>query len=933
MAIRCRHLDMASRGDAGSSARLAWLRRGVSRLAFLRFAAPSALLLAALPGLAPAAWAQEPPHQTLNDRFSAASGDKKAPMVVEAKSVLYDDKAHTVTAEGDAQIYYKGKVLEADRVIYHRDTGRVMAEGSVKLTDTDGSITHADKMELTGDFKQGFVDVLRADTKERTHMSATRSEKIDADTTVFEKGTYTACPSCAAHPDRPTIWRLRADKITHKNDEQMLYYENAWFELYGVPIAYFPYLSAADPSVTRQSGFLAPRLTYRSTTGFGVGVPYFWAIAPNMDVTLTPMYLTRQGAFGEIDFRHRLENGFYEIQASGIHQNADSAFVPEPWGSGDRTNRGEVQTQGAIWLSPFWKFGWDVARVSDKWFLNDYGMPNSTLTGNFFRETSSTIYLNGQGDRGYFDLRGFAFQGMANTDYQPQLASVTPMLDYNKTVDLKPEQTFGIGGQLEIDANFTHSNAGLASYQQIGSVQLDNQYGLHPVCVVPTTPATIANKTAGLPDYTQNSCLLRGIGGDYTSGTVQLSWQRKFIDPIGEVWTPFAFARANGNYLDYSTSGSATFGTDTIANSSQSNFLSDNRQFNGWVTPGVGIEWRYPLLARTPLGSVVIEPIAQVIARPNSQNPNTMVNLDAQSLVFDDSNLFEWNKYSGYDRFETGVRSNYGAQFTLDMNKNGYVNAMFGQSAQLAGINSYATPDAANIGLLIRPRHPIFGLRLADHLFAELQLLVRHQGAVRRRHLGPAPLRRGGERQLRSVAFRRAIRRLRAAAADRLCLPPRRPAIRHALGTHRALFRVRQHQLRSEPALLQRLSGPARAGVRHRHLRPRRRLRRRLHQADAELHQRLVGQLRFPGDLYAQPDPVADARPAHAWRPQGADRAVALGGSGWRALQRQLTSFSEPDTQRSRAGFCAGIVVRINAIRRGGFRACGTGSRWTGLRA
>jgi LPS-assembly protein len=73
--------------------------------------------------------------------------------------------------------------------------------------------------------------------------------------------------------------------------------------------------------------------------------------------------------------------------------------------------------------------------------------------------------------------------------------------------------------------------------------------------------------------------------------------------------------------------------------------------------------------------------------------------MDSQSLVFDDSNLFEWNKYSGYDRFETGVRANYGAQFTLDMKQNGYLNAMFGQSASLAGINSYATPDMANIGL------------------------------------------------------------------------------------------------------------------------------------------------------------------------------------------------------------------------------------------
>jgi LPS-assembly protein len=165
------------------------------------------------------------------------------------------------------------------------------------------------------------------------------------------------------------------------------------------------------------------------------------------------------------------------------------------------------------------------------------------------------------------------------------------------------------------------------------------------------------------------------------------------------VFTPFAFLRANGNYLDYSTSGSATFGSDTIANAYQSNFFPYNDQARGSLMPGVGLEWRYPLLTRTPIGSLVIEPIAQIIARPNTQLSNTLVNMDAQSLVFDDSNLFEWNKYSGYDRFETGVRANYGAQFTLDMNKNGYVNAMFGQSAQVAGVNSYDTPDAANVGL------------------------------------------------------------------------------------------------------------------------------------------------------------------------------------------------------------------------------------------
>jgi LPS-assembly protein len=97
---------------------------------------------------------------------------------------------------------------------------------------------------------------------------------------------------------------------------------------------------------------------------------------------------------------------------------------------------------------------------------------------------------------------------------------------------------------------------------------------------------------------------------------------------------------------------------------------------------------------------MVFEPIVQIVARPNQEiGSNSLVNLDAQSLVFDDSTLFDWSKYSGYDRFETGTRANYGAQFTVNFNNGGYANLIGGQSYQLAGTNSYATPDAANVGL------------------------------------------------------------------------------------------------------------------------------------------------------------------------------------------------------------------------------------------
>jgi LPS-assembly protein len=91
--------------------------------------------------------------------------------------------------------------------------------------------------------------------------------------------------------------------------------------------------------------------------------------------------------------------------------------------------------------------------------------------------------------------------------------------------------------------------------------------------------------------------------------------------------------------------------------------------------------------------------MVQVVARPNTLRQATLINEDSQSLVFDDSNLFAWSKYSGYDRFEGGARANYGLQYNAFSDSGAYGGLMVGQSYHLAGVNSYASPDAANVGI------------------------------------------------------------------------------------------------------------------------------------------------------------------------------------------------------------------------------------------
>ncbi len=653
-----------------------------------RLAVVAALLLApalALPFGAPA------DAQTVSDR---AKRDPNAKMLVEANELVQNQDDNTVTASGNVRIYYDGRTLEADRVVYNKTTKRLVAVGHAKLTEKDGTVLHGDKFDLTDDFRDGFVNSLRVDTPDKTHYSAPRVERIGGDTTVFDKGTYTACDACKDNPEKPPLWRVRAKRIIHKNDEQMIYYEDADLEFLGIPVAYTPYISAPDPTVKKKSGLLSPDLFYKSQLGYGVGVPVFYNLAPNYDLTVTPTVFSEQGFFGAAEFRQRFANGLYYIKATGIDQLNPSKFLAAPYGAGDRDLRGSITTKGEFAITDQWKFGWNIAAFSDKYYPFDYSIPADTLSSNYFTESISTLYLTGQGDRSFFDLRGYYIQGLSSHDIQAQQPVVHPVLDYNKTVDIDPLVSHGIGGQLEFDFNLTSLSAASAAYEEVGPRTLDNAYGLYDVCNVYVPGRVIGN-----------SCLLRGIGGDYTRATGMVDYQRKFIDPIGEVWTPFAFARFNGESLNLNTTNSyaySAYGNSSFySNASQTAFLPGSSQGDsGNVIPGVGLEYRYPFMTYTKFGSIMVEPIAQIIARPDSVlGTRSLVNLDAQSLVFDSTNLFDWSKYSGYDQFETGVRANYGGQLAVNFKNGGYFNLQAGQSAQLAGTNSYATADAANVGL------------------------------------------------------------------------------------------------------------------------------------------------------------------------------------------------------------------------------------------
>src|SRR6185437_5844092 len=238
---------------------------------------------------------------------------------------------------------------------YDETNKRLHAEGNVRLTEADGKVTYGNVMDLSDDYRDGFVDSLRLDTPDQTRFAAERAERSSGNYTVFHNGVYTACEPCRDDPKKPPKWQVKAARIIHDQGEKMLYFEDAQLEFLGVPMAYFPYMSAPDPTVKRKTGVLTPSYSTSSVYGLGVSVPYYWALAPDYDFTFTPMITSRQGPLLQGEWRQRLLNGAYSIRATGLFQLDKDLFVNTP---GYRDWRGSIETAGQFNLSDKWVWGW-----------------------------------------------------------------------------------------------------------------------------------------------------------------------------------------------------------------------------------------------------------------------------------------------------------------------------------------------------------------------------------------------------------------------------------------------------------------------------------------------------------------------------------------------------------------------------------------------
>ncbi len=266
--------------------------------------------------------------------------------------------ADEVEAAGNVEIYYNGNRILAERLIYNRADDALTILGPITLIEENGQVVTASYAELSGDLKDGIMQGARLVLEEQMQIAAAEINRVDGRYNQLYKAVASSCRICA-NGGAP-LWRIRAERVIHDQEARQLYFDNAVFEIGGLPVFYLPRMRLPDPSLRRSSGFLIPSLKQTTALGFGFRFPYFLTLGDHADVTLTPFVTSKSKT---VEGRYRQAFRWGRIQFSGAVSVDD--ILPDE-------TRAYLFGQGRFNLPYDFKLDLNIELVSDRGYLDTY---------------------------------------------------------------------------------------------------------------------------------------------------------------------------------------------------------------------------------------------------------------------------------------------------------------------------------------------------------------------------------------------------------------------------------------------------------------------------------------------------------------------------------------------------------------------------------
>jgi LPS-assembly protein len=278
---------------------------------------------------------------------------------VEADSLEYIEAERKLVAKGGVRLGLEGRRLQADEVAVDLDDQALTATGNVVLMEGLNRL-EGERIEYNYRTNLGIVTRGQGFLVPGISFSGLEIRREGERQYRLKEGRFTTCRICQPEPQSPD-WEFRADEATVYQDDWVVS-RNTSFWIRGVPVLFSPI--AAVPIGPRRTGFLVPRFGYGTRDGFVVKQPFFWAISPSQDATVTVAYRGKRGFEFLGDYRYILaEDARGEVNGRYLHDNA--ATAPQP-------DRAELKWLHDQVLAPTWTFKADVRMQSDRALARDF---------------------------------------------------------------------------------------------------------------------------------------------------------------------------------------------------------------------------------------------------------------------------------------------------------------------------------------------------------------------------------------------------------------------------------------------------------------------------------------------------------------------------------------------------------------------------------
>lgn len=340
--------------------------------------------------------------------------------------LTYDSNADLVTATGEVRLLRDGNRLRADRVTWNRKTGQVVADGNIAVTNPEGDVAYGDRIELTDSLKDGVVDNMLVVLDEGGRIAAKRGTRSENGVVTVDSAAYTPCSvtTSAGCPKEPS-WKITALKVRYDPTRKRIRYTGAGLTIFGLPTIPLPSFSHSIGDGS-DSGLLAPSIRLDRVNGLEVAVPYYFNLAPNRDLTITPHVFTAVLPMLQADYRSLSSKGAYRVQGYGTvsRRSDDLVLGASPTGT-QQSFRGYVDAVGRFQLDPNWSVSGSLRYTTDQTFLRRYDISrDDRLRNNVSVERIDRDSM--------LSISGWAVQTLRVGDDQGMQPIALPEIDYRR---------------------------------------------------------------------------------------------------------------------------------------------------------------------------------------------------------------------------------------------------------------------------------------------------------------------------------------------------------------------------------------------------------------------------------------------------------------------------------------------------------------------